>query len=86
MPHELDSTNNVVSFAARSDAWHRLGQIVGHAMTAEEALREAHLANWNVRKMPLQVPREPEITEDGVTCVAAAAGSVDVCNGAHQPD
>ena len=58
--HELDSTNGVVSFAnSRTDAWHRLGQSVGHAMTAREALDAAHLSGWNVRKMPLQIPQEP---------------------------
>jgi phage/plasmid-like protein (TIGR03299 family) len=68
MAHELDTTNDVVSFAnSRGDAWHRLGQSVGHAMTAREALDAAHLANWNVRKMPLVIPQEPTITEDGVT-------------------
>jgi phage/plasmid-like protein (TIGR03299 family) len=68
MPHEIDITNGVASFAnSRSDHWHRLGQAVGHAMTAREALDAAHLAGWNVRKMPLQVPQEPIITEDGVT-------------------
>jgi phage/plasmid-like protein (TIGR03299 family) len=68
MAHELDSTNGVVSFAnSRSDAWHRLGESVGHAMTAQEALQSAHLAGWNVRKMPLQVPQEPLITENGGT-------------------
>ena len=68
MAHELDSTNGVASFAnSRRDAWHRLGQSVGHAMTAHEALDAAHLANWNVRKMPLVIPQEPIITENGVT-------------------
>lgn len=68
MAHELDSTNGVVSFAnSRPDAWHRLGQSVGHAMTAQEALGAAHLAGWNVRKMPLVIPQEPVITADGVT-------------------
>ena len=39
MAHELDITDGHVSFAnARSDAWHRLGQSVGHTMTAWEAL------------------------------------------------
>ena len=57
MAHELDSTNGVVSFAnSRTDAWHRLGQSVGHAMTASEALYAAHLSGWNVRKMPLSDP------------------------------
>ena len=51
MAHELDSTNGVVSFAnSRTDAWHRPGQSVGHAMTAREALDAAHLSGWNVRK------------------------------------
>lgn len=67
MGHELDITEGVVSFAARTDGWHRLGQVLGRAMTAEEALREARLANWNVTKMPLNVPLEPKLTEDGVT-------------------
>ena len=71
MAHELDTTDGVVSFAnSRSDAWHRLGQSVGHAMTAHEALAAAHLANWNVRKMRLQIPLEPIITENGVTTPA----------------
>jgi hypothetical protein len=68
MAHELDITNGHVSFAnSRSDAWHRLGQSVGHTMTAAEALDAAHLSGWRVRKMPLQVPQEPIVTGDGVT-------------------
>jgi phage/plasmid-like protein (TIGR03299 family) len=68
MAHELDITNGVASFAnSRSDAWHRLGTSIGHAMTAREALEAAHLANWNVRKMPLVIPQAPVITPDGVT-------------------
>jgi len=71
MAHELDITNGQASFAnARSDAWHRLGTSVGHAMTAREALDASHLANWNVRKMPLLIPQEPIITVDGVTTPA----------------
>ena len=66
MAHELDITDGQVSFAnSRSDAWHRLGQSVGHTMTAREALEAAHLAGWNVRKMPLQVPQEPVIDDTG---------------------
>ncbi|GAB5899009.1 DUF932 domain-containing protein [Mycolicibacterium mageritense] len=68
MAHELDATNGIVSFAnSRTDAWHQLGQSVGHTMTAQEALKAAHLAGWNVRKMPLQVAQEPIVTADGVT-------------------
>lgn len=60
MAHHLDSTNSHVFFAdARTDAWHRLGQHVGHVMTAREALQAAHLNGWNVRKMALQVHQEP---------------------------
>lgn len=33
--------------------WDTLGTVVENAMTAEEALRLAHLADWNVRKTPL---------------------------------
>jgi phage/plasmid-like protein (TIGR03299 family) len=68
MAHELDINRGIASFAnARSDHWHRLGQSVGHIMNARQALDAAHLANWNVRKMPLQVPQEPIIGDDGVT-------------------
>jgi hypothetical protein len=74
MAHELDITDGQVSFAnSRSDAWHRLGQSVGHTMTAREALQAAHLAGWNVRKMPLQVPQQPVIGADGVTTPAPLA-------------
>jgi len=69
--HELDITNGVASFAdsrvradGRVDAWHALGQPVGHLMTAEEVISAAHLGNWNVRKRGLQTI--PVITESGV--------------------
>jgi phage/plasmid-like protein (TIGR03299 family) len=71
MAHELDITAGHVSFAdSRTDAWHHLGQSVGHTMTAREALDAAHLAGWNVRKMPLQVPPQPVVSEHGVTTAA----------------
>ncbi|WP_241011298.1 hypothetical protein [Mycobacterium camsae] len=79
MAHELDITTDAngiahVSFAnSRSDHWHRLGQSVGHAMTAHEALQAAHLAGWDVRKMALQVPQEPVIDPTGVTTPAPLA-------------
>jgi phage/plasmid-like protein (TIGR03299 family) len=74
MAHELDTTDDEVSFAnSRSDAWHRLGQSIGHTMTAREALEAAHLAGWNVRKMALQVPLEPIIDDHGVTTPAPLA-------------
>src|SRR5690606_20206845 len=50
----LDTTDGQVSFAsAREDAWHRLGQVVPEAMTAEQALEYSHLAGWNLRKEPI---------------------------------
>ncbi|MUL48407.1 DUF945 domain-containing protein [Mycobacterium sp. CBMA293] len=71
MAHELDINGGITSFAnARSDHWHRLGQSVGHTMTASEALTAAHLANWNVRKQPMIIPQPPKIDADGVTTVA----------------
>ncbi|AWN04275.1 hypothetical protein FDJ57_gp74 [Gordonia phage Sour] len=54
MGHELDITNGVVSYAdSRTDAWHQLGQQVGHLMTPDEALEAANMKGWNVRKEPL---------------------------------
>ncbi|KAA1242784.1 DUF945 domain-containing protein [Mycobacterium simiae] len=79
MAHELDTTTGAdgiahVFFAnSRADHWHRLGQSVGHAMTAREALDAAHLAGWNVRKMALQVPRQPVVDDTGVTAPAPLA-------------
>src|SRR5258708_1390104 len=74
MAHELDITNGTASFAnSRSDAWHRLGTSVGHAMTGQEAMEAAHLANWNVRKMALVIPQQPVITHAGVTPPAPIA-------------
>jgi Domain of unknown function (DUF932) len=70
MAHELDITNGVASFAARTDAWHRLGQTVGHSMVAEEALAMAQLSGWSVHKRRLVVPMEPVITDNGVTTPA----------------
>ena len=70
MAHELDITNGVASFAARTDAWHRLGQTVGHSMTAEEALASAQLSGWSVHKRRLVIPLEPVITDNGVTTPA----------------
>lgn len=54
MGHNIDNTAGRYSFAdSRDDAWHGLGQKVGHTMTPEEALRAAHMWGWNVRKEPL---------------------------------
>lgn len=54
MAHELDTTNGITAFAdSRTDAWHQLGQQVGHLMTGEEALEAAYLGGWDVRKQPI---------------------------------
>ena len=39
-------------------------------MTAREALEAAHLAGWNVRKMPLQVPKDAIISNTGIPTAA----------------
>jgi phage/plasmid-like protein (TIGR03299 family) len=65
MPHELETVNGTTFFAdSRDDAWHQLGQKVGHNMTAQEVMEYAHLGGWNVRKAPLTVAAE--VGEDGV--------------------
>jgi phage/plasmid-like protein (TIGR03299 family) len=56
MAHEidisLDGTRQAFA-SARVAAWHGLGTVVDHAMSAAEALQLAHLADWNVRKAPI---------------------------------
>lgn len=56
MPHDLETINGQTFFAAREDAWHKLGQIVGTGMTVMEAMQYAHLGGWNVRKEALIIP------------------------------
>lgn len=51
MAHNLEIRNGVTSFASTKTAWHGLGQIVDHAMTAEEAIKHAHL-DYDVIKVP----------------------------------
>lgn len=68
MAHELETVEGQTFFAdSRNDAWHQLGQKVGHAMTAEEVMAASHLAGWNVRKESLVIPQESIITDEGVT-------------------
>jgi phage/plasmid-like protein (TIGR03299 family) len=47
----------------RENAWHNLGTVVPNELTAEEALRFAHLADWNVRKAPLFVEGKEGLIE-----------------------
>lgn len=57
MAHELEVfEDGTAAFAsARQDAWHQLGTVVDHTMTAEEVITTAHLDGWNVRKAPITV-------------------------------
>ena len=65
MAHDLETHDGTTFYAdSRDDAWHRLGQKVGHNMTVAEAMDNAHLGGWNVRKTPLTIPAE--VTDDGV--------------------
>ncbi len=66
MAHELETlANGQTAFAsANVSAWHRLGQITEGCMTAEEAMKQAWLGGWNVRKIALS---GMEITENGIT-------------------
>lgn len=70
MAHQIETHGDqAAAVFARKDAWHRLGTVVrDRAFTAEEAMTLGHLGNWNVRKVPLTAT---EITEDGVTTMAA---------------
>lgn len=55
MAHEIDELAPGVHAAAfaRVDAWHKLGVTLDSTFTAEQAMSEAHLGGWNVRKLPL---------------------------------
>lgn len=65
MSHDLENTNGITFYAdSRNDAWHQLGQKVGHNMTVEEAMEFAHLGGWDVRKVPLAIPAE--VSDSGV--------------------
>ncbi|MEU5900415.1 DUF932 domain-containing protein [Streptomyces venezuelae] len=62
---ELHADGTASFVSARHDAWHRLGTVTTDALTAEEALKLAYLADWNVRK--IDGVHAYEITEGGVT-------------------
>lgn len=54
MAHELEQYGDQTAFvSAREDAWHRLGTVLPDSFTAEEAMKHAHLADWDVRKQPV---------------------------------
>lgn len=55
MAHEIETFSNgeAAFVSARMDAWHQLGTKTDDAMTAEEALKLAYLADWDVRKVAI---------------------------------
>lgn len=65
MAHEIDELAPGIHAAAfaRQGAWHRLGTTVPAEFTATEALEYAHLAGWDVRKLPLY--RQEEGVDNG---------------------
>jgi phage/plasmid-like protein (TIGR03299 family) len=56
MAHDImslaDGTSAFAENNQRESAWHGLGQKVDGAMTATDAIRQAHLDGWNVRTVP----------------------------------
>lgn len=45
------------AFASRTEpAWHQLGTVFDGEVNTSEMLKLAHLANWNVRLVPVEVP------------------------------
>lgn len=67
MAHEIETHGNAAAFVtAKTHAWHKLGTVLPDAFTAEDAMREAYLGGWNVRKSPLTTV---DVTDSGVTTV-----------------
>jgi phage/plasmid-like protein (TIGR03299 family) len=68
MSHEIEThADGTASFvSARQDAWHRLGTVLDHTFTAEEAMRYAFLGGWDVRKTSLTTT---VLGEDGVSTI-----------------
>lgn len=61
---DTDDTGTIAAFAtANIDAWHRLGVTTQGCMTAQQALETAHLAGWDVRKVPAYAKVGDEFVE-----------------------
>ncbi|QFP94710.1 hypothetical protein I5G59_gp90 [Mycobacterium phage LilMcDreamy] len=76
MSHEIDNTAGRYSYAdSQTDAWHQLGQQVGHKMLPAEALEAANMNGWDVRKVAHE-----QIVPDGLggTVTVAAPGKFTV--------
>lgn len=66
MSHQLERNGQEVAFVDnRTDQWHRLNNLpaefIGQKIRAEVALEHAHLADWNVRKVPAYALLEGEL-------------------------
>ena len=58
--HDLETFGDEAAFATlRQPAWHGLGTVFENEVTTAEMLRLAHLDNWNVRLVPVDVPGVP---------------------------
>ncbi|GAA2565354.1 DUF932 domain-containing protein [Streptomyces koyangensis] len=63
---EVHADGTAAFASANVSAWHKLGTVTAGLMTAEEALRTAYLARWNVRTLPLTTT---ELSETGVRAI-----------------
>lgn len=63
MPDDTAVLDETISRVGQAPAWHDLGKVLGKRMTSEEAQREAYLAGWNVRKVPIIAPSDLETVE-----------------------
>lgn len=60
MPHELEFVNGQASYVGRKPGWHHLGTVIKD-LSYEEAMKTAHLGNWNVRAESFQAVIENDI-------------------------
>lgn len=68
MAHQIETFGDKAAFVSvRENAWHQLGTVVPNELTAEEALRFAHLSSWNVRKVPLFISGGQEVADKFAT-------------------
>lgn len=56
MAHEIETFTDGTAafFAARKDAWHRLGTVTTECLTAAQVMDVAYLGGWDVRKESVQ--------------------------------
>ncbi len=69
---EVFENGQAAFVGARVGGWHRLGTVMPGLVTADEAMRIAHLADWDVEKLALYA-KETIITETGVETVEIPA-------------